>query len=140
MFRYVQSTMLTIASIDCNAWPTPNHCVRFKRNLRSRWLLRWLLHWLLTTLLRNSNCVTDHLPTAYLITRLLGPWKFWKVLELGKKSSRPWKVLKFGSQSLKILEWVKKSFLTSKNNTNKLFVKTKTATPLGLIFVQKQIS
>ena len=37
-------------------------------------------------------------------------WKSWKVLELAKENSRPWKVLEFGLRSLKILEWSK--FLT----------------------------
>ena len=36
-----------------------------------------------------------------------GPWKSWKVLELAKENSRPWKVLVFVLQSLKILEWAK---------------------------------
>ena len=53
-----------------------------------------------------------------------GPWKSWKVLELAKENSRPRKVLEFGLQSLKILEWAKCLTFNSKLNQNELFVTT----------------
>ena len=52
-----------------------------------------------------------------------GLWKSWKVLELAKENSRPWKVLEFsGLWSLKILEWAKFSLFTVENNETELFV------------------
>ena len=53
-----------------------------------------------------------YLSQVYLVNRVVtvleNPGKSWKVLELGEKISRPWKVLEFESWSLKILEYIGK--------------------------------
>ena len=73
-----------------------------------------------------------------------GPWKSWKVLELGEKFPGPGKSLNLGHGPWKSWNRQKSFFFISKNNKNMLLVKiflirqrckTKTTTSQGLIFV-----